>query len=475
MPINCSSFPALSDDGYVSAGQAELCKNRSGAGLCRFQTSRNGCLQNPYLFLSSRVWGECAMDDKVLSATSPSVPADDHPRPPLITLKELWKQFKADVYGKEVQSAATYSYMWMADQMGHICVGILVNYVFTYLFWKYLWPFLGWDADSYAPAVAGLVAAIVLVGAWELSTYRSSEQAGTGLFPLGRELLRDNAVIATMYMVIGAFVGFGFNLGADFFGLAFLLFCTFVAVWLAPRWLRQKIIWQKAALPYLARLADVERSMGPDVAKALQKLIDDGAPPATKPTQIIIGGPVGSGRTQFAAGIGTEFAFNKIKTRYISVQSLLEFAAATRPAKYPDDYGPINVSYWPWSEAQVIIIDDIGPLIAPQRDQSAAILEHFRNILNQELKPIAGVLAKCHTVWVIGDLYPPGSTVLVGGFLDEFAKAVSEYCQGKQKPLVIELKVPAPAEAADSKPQPTAEARYVETLTSELRSVISEL
>jgi hypothetical protein len=414
------------------------------------------------------------MDEKVLSATSPSVPPDDHPRPPLITLTQLWKQFKADVYGKEVQSAATYSYMWMADQMGHICVGILVNYVITYLFRKYLWPFLGLPADSIYIPVAGLVVAIAIVAAWELSTYRSSEQAGTGLFPLGRELLRDNALIATMYMVIGAVVGFGFHLPLELSGLVFLLFCTFVAVWLAPRWLRQKIIWQKAALPYLARLADVERSMGPDVAKALQKLIDDGAPPTTKPTQIIIGGPVGSGRTQFAAGIGTEFAFNKIKTRYISVQSLLEFAAAAQPSKYPDDYGPINVNYWPWSEAQVIIIDDIGPLIAPQHDHSEAIIEHFRNILSQELKPIAGVLAKCHTVWVIGDLYPPGSTALVGGFLDEFAKAVSDYCQGKQKPLVIELKVPPP-QAADSKPHPTAEARYVETLRSDLRSVISEL
>jgi hypothetical protein len=414
------------------------------------------------------------MDEKGLSATSPSVPPDDHPRPPLITLRQLWNQFKADVYGKEVQSAATYSYMWMADQMGHICVGILVNYVITYLFRKYLWPFLGLPADSIYIPVAGLVVAIAIVAAWELSTYRSSEQAGTGLFPLGRELLRDNALIATMYMVIGAVVGFGFHLPLELSGLAFLVFCTFVAVWLAPRWLRQKIIWQKAALPYLARLADVERSMGPDVAKALQKLIDDGAPPTTKPTQIIIGGPVGSGRTQFAAGIGTEFAFNKIKTRYISVQSLLEFAAAAQPSKYPDDYGPINVSYWPWSEAQVIIIDDIGPLIAPQHDHSEAIIEHFRNILSQELKPIAGVLAKCHTVWVIGDLYPPGSTVLVGGFLDEFAKAVSDYCQGKQKPLVIELKVPPP-QAADSKPQPTAEARYVETLRSDLRRAISDL
>ena len=34
--------------------------------------------------------------------------SSDHPRPPHITYREVSEQFKADVYGKEVQSAATY-------------------------------------------------------------------------------------------------------------------------------------------------------------------------------------------------------------------------------------------------------------------------------------------------------------------------------------------------------------------------------
>jgi hypothetical protein len=35
------------------------------------------------------------------------------PTPPKLTSKDLLQQFWA--YGKEVQSAATYSYMWLAD------------------------------------------------------------------------------------------------------------------------------------------------------------------------------------------------------------------------------------------------------------------------------------------------------------------------------------------------------------------------
>jgi hypothetical protein len=390
--------------------------------------------------------------------------SNDHPQVPQITYGELLRQFKADVYGKEVQSAATYSYMWMADQMGHVCVGIIVNRITT-VGARHLWQYF--DLHSFAE-VAGLVTAIAIVAAWEASTFFSSEHSATGLFPLGRELLRDNAIIAAAYMALGAFVGFGFQIGLPWSDVAVIVAATIVAVWLAPRWLRQKIVWQKAALPYLSRLADMEPTMGEDAAKKLQALLDGGAPPKVKPAQVIIGGPVGSGRTQLAAGIGTEFAFKNVKTRYISIQSLLEFASAAQPPDFPDDSGPVNVNYWPWSESQVIIIDDVGPLIAPQRDQHEAVLDHFRGILNDELKSVAAVLARCHTVWVIGDLCPPGNTLLVGDVLDQFAVAVSDYTKGEQKPLVIELRgKPEPGVAGRDAARPEAAARYVSTARSD--------
>jgi hypothetical protein len=411
-------------------------------------------------------------EDASSARISLSSDSSDHPRPPHITYRELWEQFKADVYGKEVQSAATYSYMWMADQMGHVCVGILVNLITTFGV-RYVWQLFGWL--HYAEA-GGFFAAIAVVAIWEIWTYFSSERGTTGLFPLGRKLLWDNVIIATLYMSLGAIIGFGFHIGIPWADLIFFVVCTVVAIWLAPKWLRQKIVWQKAALPYLSRLADIEPTMGKDAAETLQALVDEGAPPAAKPCQIVIGGPVGSGRTQLATGIGTEFAFKKVKTRYVSIQSLLEFASAAQPPKFPDDPGPVNINYWPWSEAQVIIIDDIGPLIAPQRDQQGAILEHFRGILNQELKPIADVLAKCHTVWVIGDLGPPGSTLLAGDILDEFARAISDYARGERKPLVIELKsiaatgaAEAASAAATNRPRPAADARYVNTSLSDAK------
>jgi hypothetical protein len=453
-------------------------------------------------------------------ATNPAPEAPVGPSAPNLTVKNLGQQFWADAYGKEVQTAATYSYTWLADQFGHIAIGIVTDFLATMAagwvivlisFLATGWPLISfvatliaglvialisllaplaaggwialigvlvplaaggliawisgadlsqiWAAGLEAPStsllamLSGLVIAAIGASLWELSAYRSSVKNATGTFPLDTKLLRDNAVIATFYIVLGAVLGFAFHLHAIpawpvwipippwLMSWLILSGVVILAIWLAPRWLRQKITWQKAALPYLFRLADAAPTIGVEDAKALQSLIEGGAPPGAKPPcQIVIGGPIGSGRTPMAAGIGTEFAFKNNKVRYLSLDMLLEFAAccaAGRP--YPDDPGPTTIMYWPWSEAQVVIIDDVGPLIAAQEPQQKANLARFTKLLNNELKSIAGVLAQCHTVWVIGDLRPPYESGTLTATLNDFTKAIRKYCSSQREALVIEL------------------------------------
>src|SRR5215472_2259000 len=62
-----------------------------------------------------------------------SVPASvlADPRPPKITWYDLLCQFRKDITGKEVDIASTYSYTWTAVQIGHVCVGIVFNFILT--------------------------------------------------------------------------------------------------------------------------------------------------------------------------------------------------------------------------------------------------------------------------------------------------------------------------------------------------------
>jgi hypothetical protein len=374
----------------------------------------------------------------------------------------LQQQFWADAYGKEVQTAATYSYTWLADQFGHVCLGILAAFLAT---WIAGWTIYGFralvggaglpeivraaiDAPYTAGRIWGLMVPIVGASLWEWNAYRSSVKNATGTFPLDKKLLRDNAIIATVYIALGAVLGFAFHMPA----IPALLMSVAVVVagiLLAPPWLRQKIIWQKGAMPYLFRLADAAPTIGSQDAQALQRLIDEGAPPTTRPCQVVIGGPIGSGRTPMAAGIGTEFAFKKNKVRYLSLDMLLEFAVTASGHPYPNDAGPTTIGYWPWSEAQVVIIDDVGPLIAAQQAEQRANLTRFTAILENDLKSIAGVLGKCHTVWVIGDLRPPYASGTLSATLDDFAKTIGKYCSAQRDAVVIELGTP-PTEAVPS-------------------------
>src|SRR6476469_2452617 len=135
------------------------------------------------------------------------------PTAPKLSVKDILKQFWADTYGKEVQTAATYSYTWLADQFGHLCIGILADVLATLVAG---WVMVGWGlADALQWGTGrwpGIVLAVIGVSLWEWSAYRSAVRQASGAFPLDTALLRDNAVIAAVYMALGALLGFAFHL-----------------------------------------------------------------------------------------------------------------------------------------------------------------------------------------------------------------------------------------------------------------------
>jgi hypothetical protein len=364
------------------------------------------------------------------------------PTAPVVTSMEVLKQFWADAYGKEVQSAATYSYTWLADQFGHVCIGIIVDFAGTLVSSLAIHYFLGpITGAEYWSLVLGLALTVIGVSLWELSAYRSSVKEATGTFPTDTKLLAANAIVATAYMSLGGVLGFAFHLTAVP-ALLISAAVVIVAIILAPGWLRQKMIWQKASIPYLFRLADATRSIKSEDAKLLQDIIDAGAPPGTKPYQVVIGGPIGSGRTSIAAGIATEFAFKNNKVRYLGLDCLLEFAVNSVGGLYPNEDGPTTINYWPWSEAQVVVIDGVGPFVAVNEPNREANFTRFQGMLQNDLKNVADVLKNCHTIWVLGDLCPPPPRDQMGAVLASFAQAVAEYCNSGTEPMIVELDAP---------------------------------
>ena len=362
-------------------------------------------------------------------------PSGIEPTAPDVPTKFLLVQFWRDIFGKEVQSAATYSYLWMADQMGHVALGIILQFALTFVC-QYVFGL----SDAWSNGVALLVISAI-VCFWEFRAYTvAAQNADAGIFPLDKKLLRDNAVIAAAYMVFGVLAGYAFHLTGWWGALVFLVAMA-LSIYFAPYWLRQKIIWQKAALPYLSRLADLYAPVPQEQAKAIQLLID--THPAAPPwQQVIIAGPVGSGRTPMVTGLGTDLAFKRHKVRYISFDALLEIAD-----QYEDghsmppvgSWGPKNIFYWPWFEAQALLIDDISPIVGTGMSNLGDRV--FEQVLSEGLGRLRTELSNRHTVWVFA-LDEKDGEAACQSLLDRYATALQEFCNGQRPPIVVRLPLP---------------------------------
>ena len=188
--------------------------------------------------------------------------------------------------------------------------------------------------------------------------------------------------------------------------LLVLLLPAFV---IAIGWLRRKIIFQQAALPYLYRLTNFPPNLSDSDAALIRAMIDPLRLPDCR--HLVLAGPIGSGKTSLAAGIGTEFAFRKGIACYTTLVKLLQNGqqAQENDSTHFDD-GRI---LWPWQSAPLLIIDDVDEAgaLSAHLTQRAAIADTPVDQIGHGLEAllpdkIRAQLPHRRTIWVIGDTDP---------------------------------------------------------------------
>jgi hypothetical protein len=197
-------------------------------------------------------------------------------------------------------------------------------------------------------------------------------------------------------MVIGVGVGFAWMCETKW-AASGTLAGAIVAILLAPFWLRQKIVWQKAAIPYLFRLSDFLATVRQDSAGKLQQWLDRAIRNEAAPAGpvIIVSGPLHAGKTSLSCGIATEAAFGGLKVRYTTFDKLAQMAHDDE-----DDSGPKNIGYWPWQDSQLLVIDDIDA--SDVRRDKYLSLKEFKYILGQDFGKNADCVGRRMSVWVLG-------------------------------------------------------------------------
>jgi hypothetical protein len=299
-----------------------------------------------------------------------------------------------DWFGKDVQETPTVSYVWTADQFGHFGLGFQITFL---LGWIAAWA--GYSTSTTLATMAGVnIAVWVIKEAFDYLRERKKAAAATSEFPFNGMEILWNIVTALFYIAAGAVVA-----GAAAFYpwrpivvfLVLLVPAILIGIW----WLRRKITFQQAGLPYLYRLANFPTPIGDATAvRYIQALYD---PKTPDPMHLIISGPIGAGKTCLAVGIGTEFAFRLGIGRYTTLAKLVDILSDTPSA--PDASTEFNDGrvLWPWDRSQLLIIDDVDTVLrrlAPaEEDELNAFTTHVSRRLPMTLKDR-------RTVWVLSDV-----------------------------------------------------------------------
>jgi len=314
---------------------------------------------------------------------------------------------KHDCFGtKDVQDAVTATYVWMADQIGHLTLGFVPTLLLCWL-WSAVWqgwiePCLTAPTCSVCGAVSYLgyfVAALLVWGVWvykEIADYRDSVAKLKGIFPPDRSDLRHNVQAALLYFAIGGI------LAAAAFATAWavliaLLVLIVPGIATAFWWLQRKVAFQQAGLPYLYRLANFPFPITPSELAAIGTV--SGPPGETRDGHhIVIGGPIGTGKTSLAVGVGTEFAFSLGIGRYLSFIDLLELAGTPggRDGAMEFDDGRV---LWPWRDCSLLIIDDVN---AGLNGGSTVMPESLPALLANLDQKQRDLMGKRRMVWVVG-------------------------------------------------------------------------
>jgi hypothetical protein len=346
-----------------------------------------------------------------------------------------------DLFGtKDVQDVVTASYVWVNDQFGHIALGLLPTMLACWI-WRLL--LAGWidPAGKLGPwwhtgVCVGL--AIVVLAVWakkEYDDYVVTEKRAGKDFPFDKYDIVWNIHTALVYFAIGGALGLTpFVLHPLWLPVVFAVACApafLVGFW----WLRRKLAYQQAGLPYLYRLANFCGVIDEPSCAAVAGIANLADRPVNlwdlcfhadtvpqndpKVRHILIAGPLGAGKTSLAVGIGTEFAFGLGIGRYLSVSKLMELIDAPQPGGQDNavDYDDGRV-LWPWRQCDLLIVDDVdsGLPVSTEPVVVNALPTEFRKAVEpDDVKPLAW-LAHKRTVWVLGntDMLKPWKSTIAG-------------------------------------------------------------
>lgn len=320
-----------------------------------------------------------------------------------ITLKDILKQFKADLIGKDSYRGVTLTYSWLANQFGHISLGFIPTTILFYILKK-----------NQDPEDAGFHAATYVSIAWicfELYNF-----LGPLLFQK-KSTSKLVYISGSAYQFQPAWLNIAYDTFTDLNFFAFgsflsaaILVCfnngnsSFAMITLIPLgmgmlingryWFLTKMYEQAAQFPFQYRLSQFDLPISETAKQSILYWLADNH----KAKHLLIFGGVNCGKTSLSVGISNEKAIQHKTVTYTTAMKVISLFF-TKPE--PDQQ---NSYPWHWQNCDYLVVDDINPGDPVREDIISA--EYFLELMDNysnENEANRDVFRNTSVIWVLGN------------------------------------------------------------------------
>ena len=312
---------------------------------------------------------------------------------PLISKKDILKQLKADLIGKDSYRGVTLTYSWLANQFGHFALGFIP----VFLLYQGLV-----SGHSHNSAVKWATISICVL--WP--AFESYNFLGPLLLKKSTKHVKLNADKSYTFQPDWKNVGFDtitdvgyFWLGSlsasviiGFNWIVLLVLISDAILLLYPSyyWFTTKMFLQAAQYPSQYRLSQWNFPLDDAGKKTVQQFLKE----KDKGKHVLLFGAKGSGKTSLGIGIGTEMSIKRRSCSYTTSMKLFSLFFENEAAQN---------NLWSWRNASLLIIDDVNPGYPILKDLvTPSMFLNFidtleRNDTNRE------TIRQKNTIWVLGN------------------------------------------------------------------------
>ena len=319
------------------------------------------------------------------------------------TGKEIWKQLKADLIGKDSFRGVSLTYSWLANQWGHFSLGFIPT-LLLHLYYH--------EKDSFdRPAMVSMLCIAALWTLFELYNFimpilnkRSSKSTWVYIpskqvkfRPPWKHVAFDTGT-DLLYFYLGIICA-GIFLEGDPLYYYILIALVLLILYPTYHWYTTKMYLQYANYPIQKRLSQWEGYIDPTEKSIVESFIAEGSPGK----HLLVYGSDIRNISDLGVGILTEKSNKKHTCCYFTAVKLYQVFEDEKPEEGP--------GFWNWASAEYLAIDDINTTVSENRPLIKA--SEFLTTIQSSEREIEPILREKNVVWILGS------------YVDAYKKAMS--------------------------------------------------